>query len=239
MNASWRMATTGLLAALSAGCASLIPTPQAGLVPRINSRVVEWQSDSDSPRRRAELRQASFQAVPTAARSNDKADVPAAFSGKSELAVDDLVDQVLARNPTLAQMTAAAQAASARYSQVTSLDDPMIGGILGPASIGSKDLDFAYRLEAAQKIPYGGKLRLKGQSAAAESAADTLRHMLSGLRRMIVSIMLMGAGSSADSARPILPTALSTSGTFRILAFCLAMIFWASDSDADGSSEGM
>jgi outer membrane protein TolC len=88
-----------------------------------------------------------------------------------ELHVDALVDQVLARNPTIAQMTAAWQAASARYPQVISLDDPMLTGIIGPASIGSDDVEFAYRLEASQKIPWHGKLALRGQNALAEASA--------------------------------------------------------------------
>lgn len=93
------------------------------------------------------------------------------FSGMAELPLDAYVAQVLARNPTLAQMTAAWQAASARYPQVTSLEDPMFGAIIGPASIGSKDVNFAYRLEASQKLPFCGKLPLKGQTALAEAAA--------------------------------------------------------------------
>jgi cobalt-zinc-cadmium efflux system outer membrane protein len=93
------------------------------------------------------------------------------FSGATKLSVESLVAEVLARNPNLAQMTATWQAASARYPQVTSLDDPMFGTIIGPASIGSNDVDFAYRLEASQKIPFCGKLRLRGQTALAEAAA--------------------------------------------------------------------
>jgi outer membrane protein TolC len=68
-------------------------------------------------------------------------------------------------------MVAAWQAAAARYPQVTSLDDPLFGGTLGPASIGSKEVDFAYRLEVSQKYPFPGKLALRGQSALAETSA--------------------------------------------------------------------
>jgi outer membrane protein TolC len=93
------------------------------------------------------------------------------FAHASALSVNELVQQVLARNPSLTQMVAAWQAASARYPQVVSLDDPMVGAVLGPASIGSNDVDFAYRLEASQKIPFCGKLRLRGQTALAEAAA--------------------------------------------------------------------
>lgn len=87
------------------------------------------------------------------------------------LTEDALIDQVLARNPTLAEITAAWQAASSRYPQVTSLDDPMFGATVGPASIGSKDVDFAYRFEVSQKIAWRGKRALRGQNALAEASA--------------------------------------------------------------------
>src|SRR5262245_44747363 len=50
----------------------------------------------------------------------------------AELSIEALLSQVLARNPSLAQMQAAWQAASARYPQVTSLDDPTFGATFGP-----------------------------------------------------------------------------------------------------------
>lgn len=89
----------------------------------------------------------------------------------NELSVDAFIDQVLARNPTLAQMVAVWQAAAARYPQVTSLEDPMFGTTVGPATIGSNDVNFAYRLEASQKLPFFGKLKLRGQAALAEAGA--------------------------------------------------------------------
>jgi len=82
-----------------------------------------------------------------------------------------LVKEVLARNPSLAQMEAAWQAASARYPQVTSLDDPMIGAALAPGSIGSNEVEFGYRLEISQKYLFPGKRALRGQSALAEASA--------------------------------------------------------------------
>src|SRR5262249_26652942 len=93
------------------------------------------------------------------------------MAGMPELSVDAVVEQVLARNPSLAQMTAAWQAASARYPQVTSLDDPMFGTTIAPASIGSNDVEFGYRLDVSQKIPFCGKRGLRGQAALAEAAA--------------------------------------------------------------------
>src|SRR5262245_19644210 len=92
------------------------------------------------------------------------------FAALSELPIDALIREVLARNPTLAQMTAAWRAASARYPQVTSLDDPMFGGTIGPASIGSNEVDFAYRVEISQRYPFPGKLKLRGDNARAEAS---------------------------------------------------------------------
>ncbi|HJT75833.1 MAG TPA: TolC family protein, partial [Gemmataceae bacterium] len=95
------------------------------------------------------------------------------FAGMTELSAEALVQQVLARNPTLAQMVAAWQAASARYPQVTSLDDPMFAATIGPGTIRPDDpaVEFAYRLEISQKLPFPGKLRLRGQNALAEASA--------------------------------------------------------------------
>jgi len=95
----------------------------------------------------------------------------AAFTGQPVLSVDELVQEVLARNPTLAQMVAAWQAASARYPQVTSLEDPMVAGTIGPATFGSNNVEPAYRLEISQKYPYPGKLPLRGANALAEAGA--------------------------------------------------------------------
>jgi outer membrane protein TolC len=95
----------------------------------------------------------------------------APFTEMSELSLEALVQEVLARNPSLAQMVAAWQAASARYPQVTSLEDPMLGTKLGPGSFGSNQVDFAYMVEASQKLPFPGKLGLRGENALAEASA--------------------------------------------------------------------
>ena len=101
-----------------------------------------------------------------------------------ELSLDALVRQVLARNPSLAQMTAAWQAAAARYPQVTSLDDPMFGTMMAPASIGSREVEFGYRIEVAQKFPWPGKLALRGANAQAE--ADAAWHDVDDMRLQLV-----------------------------------------------------
>lgn len=98
-----------------------------------------------------------------------KTDAP--FESVKELSEDALVQEALRRNPTVAMMAAAAQAASARYPQVTSLDDPKAGAFIAPASIGSQNVDFAYRVEISQALPFPGKLGLRGESARNEAAA--------------------------------------------------------------------
>jgi outer membrane protein TolC len=89
----------------------------------------------------------------------------------AELSVEALVEQVLARNPSLAQMVAAWEAVSARYPQAISLPDPMFGTMFAPASIGSNNVEFGYRLEVSQKYPFPGKRALRGQAALAEASA--------------------------------------------------------------------
>jgi outer membrane protein TolC len=93
--------------------------------------------------------------------------------GEGELSVEAVVGQVLARNPSLAQMAAAWQAARARYPQITSLEDPMFEGTIGPGTIAPDDpgIRFAYRLEVSQKLPYPGKRQLRGDTALAEASA--------------------------------------------------------------------
>lgn len=88
-----------------------------------------------------------------------------------ELSVQEFVEEVLARNPSLAQMVAAWQAASARYPQVRSLDDPTFTGVIAPASFGSNAVEAGYRVELSQRFPFPGKLRLRGQAALAEAGA--------------------------------------------------------------------
>jgi outer membrane protein TolC len=118
------------------------------------------------------VRQASLQApVETALKPHQAKDEVDPFSGMTELAVDAFIEQVMTRNPTLAQMVASWQAASARYPQVTSLEDPNLGLTVAPASIGSNNVEFGYAVEVMQKFPFPGKLGLRGQNAAAEASA--------------------------------------------------------------------
>lgn len=101
---------------------------------------------------------------------------PAAPNGElataGVLTVDSLIAQVLARNPTLAQMVAAAAAAAARPAQVTSLDDPTLGLGAAPAAVGQLgDGNRGYRIDYAQRLPWPGKLELRGTRAEAAARA--------------------------------------------------------------------
>ena len=102
------------------------------------------------------------------------ADAPSAsdpFAGANELSADVLVEQVVARNPTLTQMTAAADAAAARYPQAISLEDPMFGATISPRLFGSHESEDGYRVEVSQKYPWPGKLCLRGQKRRRRGAS--------------------------------------------------------------------
>lgn len=101
-------------------------------------------------------------------------DLESPFPQSSTLSVDLLIQEVLVRNPSLAEMSAAWQAAVARYPQVTSLDDPTFAVTLGPDTYGNSTVNPAYRVSIDQKYPFPGKLRLRGEqaSATAQSAAN-------------------------------------------------------------------
>jgi cobalt-zinc-cadmium efflux system outer membrane protein len=111
------------------------------------------------------------------------------FVGQSELRPEQLVAEVLARNPSLAATIAAWQAAAQEYPQVISLEDPMFGFMLGPDSWGSDAVDPAYMVNASQKLPWPGKRQLRGQSAMAETTAarfevdDTRRTLADAARQ--------------------------------------------------------
>jgi len=86
-----------------------------------------------------------------------------------ELTLSELIGAVLTRNPTLTEMNAAWQAVLARVAQISAYDDPMFRVTIGPGSMSSDAVDFAYRLEISQKIPFPGKLSLRQEQATREA----------------------------------------------------------------------
>jgi len=142
----------------------------AGGLPLLGGCVTPPAAPSPAPA--PAVRQVSHTAeVPPAAPARPASADALPFAGAAELTEAAVIDAALARNPTVAQMAAAWQAAAARYPQVTSLDDPRVGGYFGPASVGSQDVDFAYRFEVSQSFPYPGKRELRGRGALHEAAA--------------------------------------------------------------------
>lgn len=97
--------------------------------------------------------------------------VLSAIGDQKELTLATLEKAILERNPTLEQMRSAAEAAQMRYPQVISLDDPMFGVTMAPASTWSPHADIAMRGEITQRLPFPGKRALRGQMALAEAAA--------------------------------------------------------------------
>ncbi len=100
----------------------------------------------------------------------------------NELAVEALIEQVLARSPSVDEMIAAWKAAAARYPQVTSLDDPLFGANLSPAM--ATQVGNGYRLEIFQRYPWSGKLRLRGEVAQAE--ADAAGRDVENVRQQLI-----------------------------------------------------
>src|SRR5882672_330214 len=119
MNARWRLLAllgTELLCGIICGCGSLRGPASSGVLP------ISSSAKALGPPTRGEI---LVSATPAAKEMTRTEIARSPFEGREELSVDALIQQVLARNPSLEQMNAVWQAASARYPQVTSLEDPM------------------------------------------------------------------------------------------------------------------
>lgn len=107
------------------------------------------------------------------------------FEGRSELSSIRLVAAVLSRNPTVPAMQTAWEAAGSRIEQVSALDDPRLSYKLAPESIGASDLDFGQKLKLSQKVPWPGKLRLRGEAAQYE--VDAVQQSVEALRLQLAA----------------------------------------------------
>jgi outer membrane protein TolC len=161
-----------LLCAVPGGCA-ILPSSQSTPtdIQAVRATSSPLPTTPEEIPSRAVVRRVSFTPRAIDQSSTTESTLKPAVAATTVLTVESLVQQVLARNPSLAQMTTAWQAASARYPQVTSLEDPMLGTKLGPGSIGSDTVGFAYMVEVSQKLPFPGKRGLRGQTAQAEADA--------------------------------------------------------------------
>lgn len=198
-----RLLTVVSLAAFLAGCTSVMNQEPAFLRAPVPAMILPTSGSTVS------LGRPFSAACP-------EADNP--FMGIGELSADILVPQVLSRNPSLAQMVAAWQAAAARYPQVTSLEDPMFGTMVAPASIGSNEVEFGYRVEVSQKLPFFGKRGLRGDHALAEASAAG--HDVAAMRLELVEAA-KGALAEyylADQAQKVNAEGLALIGDFRAAA---------------------
>ena len=96
---------------------------------------------------------------------------------------EQLVQEVLRRNPSLDAARQAWRAVLERFPQETSLDDPMADFGLAPRSLGSSAVREGYTGSLAQRLPFPGKLSLRGEVAlasaeAAEQDYEALRRRL-------------------------------------------------------------
>lgn len=123
----------------------------------------------------------------------------------AELSPEFVIEQVLARNPTLAQMSAAVAAAAARYPQVTSLDDPNFSTWVAPASLGSNKVNDSARFEVSQKFPFPGKRSLRGEAALAQANAaghdldDTKLQLVESARTALAELYLAERGLDVNA----------------------------------------
>lgn len=108
------------------------------------------------------------------------------LNSEAELRLDQLIAEVQSVHPSIDAMHSAWQAAAQRYPQAVSLDDPMFGTTVAPASFGSRDVESAYALEASQKLPWHGKRALRG--AAARASADSASRDVETTRQKLAEI---------------------------------------------------
>jgi len=93
------------------------------------------------------------------------------FARAPRLEREQLVHEVLRRNPSLDAARQAWRAALERFPQETSLDDPSARYAAAPRSFGSSVVRDGNQAELAQRLPFPGKLSLRGEVALASAEA--------------------------------------------------------------------
>jgi len=112
------------------------------------------------------------------------------FEESRALEREALVRLVLERNPSIQAARYAWRAALERYPQVVALDDPMAAIGVAPRSIGSNAVDDAPKFDLSQKLPFPGKLRLRGEAALAESEVAAHDYEAARLRLATMASLL-------------------------------------------------
>jgi outer membrane protein TolC len=153
----------------NAGAAAAAPLPETLPPGSVQANAVRVQPPQ-------EVLEPPALATQPAYRPDDPADP---FCGKTELPVEQLVAEVQARNPSLHAASAAWRAAAERYPQAISLDDPMFSYLIVPTNGLGAD-GGGWMVQASQKIPWAGKLSLRGTAASAE--ADAMKSDIGDVR---------------------------------------------------------
>lgn len=108
------------------------------------------------------------------------------FSELDRLDRELAIRAVLERNPTIEAAREAWGAAKEREPQLSSLEDPIVSYGLAPLSIGAGDVRYGQSLGVTQRLPYPGKLGLKGEIARFE--ADAARHDYEAVRLQLATV---------------------------------------------------
>jgi len=106
------------------------------------------------------------------------------FADVDRLSINHLVKAVLHRNPSVEAMRQAWQADEQRIAQVSALDDPMLSYSFAPRTRHLEGSDLGQKIQLSQKIPWPGKLSLKGDSARFQARATAEELELTRLNLM-------------------------------------------------------
>ena len=96
----------------------------------------------------------------------------ALISDSNQIDMKQLIQTVLIKNPSVEAMQSAWQAAESRIEQQSALDDPMLSYSFAPDTRNAKGRDFGQKIQFSQKLPWPGKLALRGDSARYEAKAS-------------------------------------------------------------------
>lgn len=95
-----------------------------------------------------------------------------AFPNSQQLNAQMLVDAVLQRNPDIPTLQAAWRITKARIDQVVALDDPMIVYSVAPRTANGPTNDLRQSISLSQRMPWPGKLALRGDAARFEAKSS-------------------------------------------------------------------
>ncbi len=128
------------------------------------------------------------QAEPTRPRAGGAETLNEAKQGES-VSLDELLQEALAKNPSIQAMARRVDALRARVPQAKSLPDPVVSlgwmGNIRPLSVQHGDPSSYRGVSAMEEFPYPGKLTLRGKVADREAEAG--RWEYEAVRRQVVA----------------------------------------------------